>query len=255
MDNLDKYKDEITELKNSIYYHKLFQKKLNIAQARYFMECHVFSVWGFMSILKALQFSISKNTLPWLPTLNTRNGLTNFINEIVLSEESDCIDGIGYISHFEIYLEAMKEINADTTQIMQLIKNIEEKGFSDHFIKKLEILDEVKNFIRFDLNTAISGSLPRIIGSFTLGREKVIPNMFKHILSSIDNTNYTNKFITYLNRHIDIDGDRHGPLSTELLKKLCDSEHSLEIAYQSGIHSLSLRLKVWDKIYSESGIV
>ena len=74
------------------------------------MESHIFSVWGFMSILKSIQFNLSTTTLPWTPTDNTRNGLTNFINEIVLSEESDFIEGIGYTSHFEIYLDAMKEI-------------------------------------------------------------------------------------------------------------------------------------------------
>jgi hypothetical protein len=254
MDNLEYYKKEIIVLKNKIYKHKLFHKRLETKHLRYFMESHIFSVWGFMSILKSLQFSLSRNSLPWVPTENTRNGLTSFINEIVLSEESDYIDGIGYVSHFEIYLEAMKEIDADSSKILELIDCVDRKGSVYEGINNLDILDEVKDFIKFDLDTALSGDLPKIVGSFTLGREKVIPNMFEHIVQSVADASATNKFTTYLNRHIDIDGDRHGPLSSKLLDKLCCSDKNLEVAYQAGIDSLNLRLKVWDKISDNMGL-
>ena len=254
MDNLEYYKKEIIVLKNKIYKHKLFHKNLETKHIRYFMESHIFSVWGFMSILKSLQFSLSRNSLPWVPTENTRNGLTSFINEIVLSEESDYIEGIGYISHFEIYLEAMKEIGADSSKILELIDCIYREGSAYDVINNLDILDEVKDFMKFDLDTALSGDLPKIVGSFTLGREKVIPNMFEHIVQSVADANATNKFTTYLNRHIDIDGDRHGPLSSKLLDKLCCSDKNLEVAYQAGIDSLNLRLKVWDKISDYVGL-
>jgi hypothetical protein len=189
-----------------------------------------------------------------VPTENTKNGLTSFINEIVLSEESDYIEGIGYVSHFEIYLEAMKEIGADSSKILELIDCINREGSAYDGINNLDILDEVKDFIKFDLDTALSEDLPKIVGSFTLGREKVIPNMFEHIVQSVANANATNKFTTYLSRHIDIDGDRHGPLSSKLLDKLCSSDKNLEVAYQAGIDSLNLRLKVWDKISDNIGL-
>ena len=57
-----------------------------------------------------------------------------------------------------------------------------------------------------------------------------------------------------MSRHIDIDGDRHGPLSAKLLDKLCCSDKNLEVAYQAGIDSLNLRLKVWDKISDYVGL-
>ncbi len=248
MDNLEDLKKRIDELKYKIYNHKLFCTRLNIQQVRYFMESHIFSVWGFMSILKSIQFNLSTTTLPWTPTDNTRNGLTNFINEIVLSEESDYIEGIGYTSHFEIYLDAMKEINADTSQILLLLKNIKDDGYIYEHVNRLNILDEVKAFIKFDMETSISGNLPKLVGSFTLGREKVIPNMFEHIILSVNDVASTSKFITYLNRHIEVDGDRHGPLSSELLEKICSSDQDMLLSYQFGIKSLKLRLKIWDKI-------
>ena len=107
MEDLGKYKKELNQLKKLLRNHTLFSNKLNNKEIAIFMESHIFSVWGFMSLLKSLQYGLSSNNLPWIPTSNTTNGLVNFINEIVLSEESEYIKGIGYISHFEIYLLAM----------------------------------------------------------------------------------------------------------------------------------------------------
>ena len=113
--------------------------------------------------------------------------------------------------------------------------------------------DEVKSFLKHDLKVSINGTLPEIIGAFTLGREKVIPNMFSYILPAINETSTSKYLITYLERHIDIDGDRHGPLSMKLLNASCDKKQ-LSLAYATAIKSLELRLLVWDKIYEDIGV-
>ena len=100
--------------------HPLFKNDLNKNELKVFMEAHVFAVWGFMSLLKKIQKKITPQNIPWIPNKNTRNGLANFVNEIILGEESDYIDGFGYISHFEIYLLAMKNINANPNELMKL---------------------------------------------------------------------------------------------------------------------------------------
>jgi hypothetical protein len=254
MESLDNYKKVIEELKQLLASHKLFSNTLNADQIRQFMESHIFSVWGFMSLLKGLQSGITVNDIPWMPNKNTKNGLTNFINEIVLCEESDDIDGIGYISHFEIYLLAMDKMNADASQIKILTEKLKNEEYDKKLIEELSIYDEVKDFVKFDLDVALSRNLPKIVGSFTLGREKVIPNMFSYIIKCIENNNSTKNLLTYLERHINIDGDRHGPLSIKLLDTICDTDDAYALAYNSGITSLQLRLKVWDRIASELGI-
>ena len=98
------------------------------------------------------------------------------------------------------------------------------------------------------MEVSMNGTLPEIIGAFTLGREKVIPKMFGYILPAIKETSTSKYLITYLERHIDIDGDRHGPLSVKLLNTSCDKEQ-LSLAYATAIKSLELRLLVWDKVY------
>jgi len=250
MDNLANNKNKLKELRHKITTHPLFESKLAPKQIRKFMESHIFAVWGFMSILKSLQKKITPNSLPWVPNENTKNGLINFVNEIILCEESDYIDGIGYISHFEIYLLAMKSMGAKSDQLDLLISKITDKGYDEKFIDDINASAEVKSFLKNDLRVSMKGSLPEIVGAFTLGREKVIPNMFRYILPAINESSTSKYLITYLKRHIDIDGDRHGPLSMKLLNVSCNKEQ-LNLAYTAAIKSLELRLLVWDRIYED----
>ena len=250
MDNLESNKKKINELKYKVTTHPLFAKKLEPKHICKFMESHIFAVWGFMSILKSLQKMIAPNNLPWMPNKNTKNGLVNFVNEIILCEESDYIEGIGFISHFEIYLLAMKNMGAKTDQLDKLISRITDNGYNENYLDDINASVEVKSFLKHDLEISINGTLPEIIGAFTLGREKVIPNMFSYILPAIKKTSTSKYLITYLERHIDIDGDRHGPLSMKLLNTSCDKKQ-LSLAYATAIKSLELRLLVWDKVYND----
>ena len=136
------------------------------------MESHIFAVWGFMSILKSLQKMITPNNLPWMPNKNTKNGLVNFVNEIILCEESDFIEGIGYISHFEIYLLAMKNMDAKTDQLDKLTSKISDKGYNEKYLDDVDASDEVKSFLKHDLDVSMNGTLPEIVGAFTLGTRK-----------------------------------------------------------------------------------
>ena len=253
MDILESNKKKLNDLKLKFRAHPLFANKLEQKHICKFMESHIYAVWGFMSILKALQKMITPNKFPWMPNKNTKNGLVNFVKEIILCEESDFIEGIGFISHFEIYLLAMKNMGADTDHLDKLISKITERGYNEKYLDDIDTSDEVKRFLKHDLEISMNGTLPEIIGAFTLGREKVIPNMFSYILPAIKETSTSSYLVTYLERHIDIDGDRHGPLSMKLLNTYCDSKQ-LSLAYVTAIKSLELRLLVWDKIYEDISV-
>ncbi len=253
MDNLESNKKKLRVLKQKIITHPLFANKLEPKHICKFMESHIFAVWGFMSILKSLQKMITPNSLPWVPNKNTKNGLVNFVNEIILCEESDYIEGIGFISHYEIYLLAMKNMDAKTNQLDKLISTIAKNGYNKKYVDNVDASDEVKSFLKHDLEVSMNGTLPEIVGAFTLGREKVIPNMFDYILPAIRETSTSKHLITYLERHIDIDGDRHGPLSMKLLDASCD-KNQLSLAYATAVKSLELRLLVWDKVYEDISV-
>jgi hypothetical protein len=83
----------------------LYAKVKTIEDLQSFLENHVFAVWDFMSLLKALQSTCT--TTPWFATANPETRY--LINEIVVAEESDLtIDGRRQ-SHYEMYIEAMKD--------------------------------------------------------------------------------------------------------------------------------------------------
>ena len=60
--------------------HPLYSKIISPEHLRCFMEHHIFAVWDFMSLLKALQEKLTKTTTPWYPVGNPE--LRYLINRI-----------------------------------------------------------------------------------------------------------------------------------------------------------------------------
>jgi uncharacterized membrane protein YozB (DUF420 family) len=212
------------------------------------MSMHVFAVWDFMSLLKALQIKLTNTTVPWTP--RPKASLARFINEIVHAEESDINEKGEAKSHFEMYLESMQQINSDATEINHLIKGLE-KGDSIHsIIDALYIEPRVKDFMRFTFGVIESGKPHCIAAAFTFGREDLIPDMFIEILKQADSKNTKfNKLTYYLDRHIELDGDEHGPVSLQMVEELCanDSKKIQEVLEVSK-QALQYRIGLWDSI-------
>src|SRR3982750_435430 len=86
--------------------HTIYTKVSSLEHIRLFMEAHVFAVWDFMCLLKALQRMVTCVDIPWMPRGNPAT--RRLINEIVTGEESDLLPDGGGASHFELYLQAME---------------------------------------------------------------------------------------------------------------------------------------------------
>src|SRR5574343_623846 len=108
----EKINTALAPYREQIVNHPVYKKIQTAEDVRVFMKYHVYAVWDFMSLLKALQRSLTRVELPWYPVGDAQ---TRFlINEIVVGEESD-VDQFGVrMSHFELYLTAIKEMGADT---------------------------------------------------------------------------------------------------------------------------------------------
>src|SRR5882672_2668614 len=125
-EHLKRIKDVTEPLRQQIINHQVYSAISDIDDLKVFMQYHIFAVWDFMSLLKALQNNLTCTSVPWFPkgSADTRH----LINEIVVGEESD-VDSFGNRkSHFEIYLDAMQQCGADTSQIEKFIAVLKKTG-------------------------------------------------------------------------------------------------------------------------------
>src|SRR5690606_17373229 len=105
----------IQPLKNELINHSLYQKIQTVNDLKLFMQGHVYAVWDFMSLLKALQTQLTCTTSPWFASPNPN--VRYLINETVLAEESDVAMDGRRLGHIEMYLKAMANSGTSTKLI------------------------------------------------------------------------------------------------------------------------------------------
>jgi hypothetical protein len=97
------------------------------------------------------------------------------------------------------------------------------------------------------------GEAHKAAAALALGREHIIPVMFKGILKSMGiNKKQAPIFHYYLERHIHLDEGFHGPLSLRLLNKLCEeNEQKVDDAVTAAKLAVSARIEFWDGVQKE----
>ena len=242
--------EPIRSLQAELNAHPIYGAIQDIGDLRIFMTHHVFSVWDFMSLIKYLQHTVAPVTTPWMPRGDP--SVRFFINQLVLEEESDCIeapDGPRYSSHFEYYCEAMNEIGADGDLPRRFLDMVREQGldaalYSDLVPVPARYFSETTFcFIRENKPHAAAAAL-------AVGRERVIPDMFRRLIDAMGiGPDRAPAFHTNLHRHIHLDEDFHGPLSMQLLESLCgDDPKRLDEAAIAAEEAICARIRFWDGV-------
>ncbi len=240
---------EIHHLKQKLINHRIYNHLSNIEDVKIFTQYHVFAVWDFMSLLKSLQNSLTCVDIPWLPNKNSNTA--RFINEIVLGEETDVNENGIYKSHFDMYIDAMKDIGADTSMILKFINYLSNGHSVTDAMQKIDADKAVCEFVKFSFDTIMKNKEHVIASVFTFGREGLIADMFIEIInhsSKINNKSY-NSMIYYLERHVELDGDEHGPMSMKMIQELCgNDEQKIIETISAAKDALQHRINLWDRI-------
>ena len=243
--------DSLTPLKEKLANHRIFERINSIQELKVFMEHHIFAVWDFMSLLKKLQKDLVPSGSPWVP--NPNGNLVRFINEIVMEEESDQAYNngaeISYTSHYQIYLDAMTEVGASTETILRFVEMVKSEGINSA-MQKINLPEPSRLFMSHTFKLINEGKSHEIAASFAIGRESIVPLMFKRILdqSKLEDDQVP-VFRYYLVRHAELDGDHHGPMAHKLLENMSegDPEIQQEIIEQA-IKSIEQRIFFWDGV-------
>ncbi len=239
-------------IRQQIIEHPLYPHLQQLQQLQCFTQHHVFAVWDFMSLLKSLQQQLTCVQTPWIPkgTASTRY----LINEIVTGEESD-VDANGQrTSHFELYLQAMQQLGADTTSIEQLLLLLHRGIPVQQALQQLQLPSSVQRFCAFTFTLVESAPVHVLAAVFTFGREDLIPGMFHEMVTRLSQE-YPDKmgdFTYYLERHIEVDGGHHSQLALQMVQELCGNDtQKWNEATEACVIALELRKELWDAVLLE----
>ncbi|HVV69221.1 MAG TPA: DUF3050 domain-containing protein [Gammaproteobacteria bacterium] len=241
----------ISPLADAIKRHKLLTAIDSIEKLRLFTQIHVYAVWDFMALLKALQGKLTSMQPLWTPPINPMG--CHLINTLLSEEESDHLPDGRYLSHFALYLEAMSHCGANIQPITGFISDIKADKPLSSLLARTDLPVPARRFIA-DTFTIIEKNSHAIAASLAFAREYITSNLFSTLLRTIEPTGSHYSLETlkcYLQRHIDLDSDKHSQQSQQLVASLCGTD---EIKWQEALDaahfSLQSRIQLLDGIHA-----
>jgi hypothetical protein len=250
--HIERLKAEVEPIRQQIVAHLLYNHITTVEHLHTFMQHHVYAVWDFMSLLKSLQRGLTCVDLPWVPvgSASTRY----LINEIVVGEESDVDQNGVRMSHFELYLSAMEQSGADTTEINSFINYIKSGTGIESAERNTKLNEAVSHFMNNTFEVIGSGQTHVQAAVFTFGREDLIPDMFLGLIKELNKSLAGKLGILeyYIERHIEVDGGHHSHLAYQMTTELCrDDEKKWAEATVAVKKSLEARLHLWDSVLEQ----
>src|ERR1700730_10192107 len=237
--------DHLCSLRAALLDHPIYSNIVSVADLRSFMEDHVFAVWDFMSLLKRLQQDMTCITVPWFPVNNPK--AARLINDIVIGEETDVGPDGSYISHLALYLRAMHDIG-DSNRQFEKFRSLVLVGMPvEVALARIGAPPHVQAFVAHTMALANSASTEEVLAAFFYGRADIIPEMFRRLLDTLYSTRHNDErlphFIYYIDRHIELDGDSHGPMGRAVLQDLtAKSPHRGERDRRAACSSIEARV-------------
>ena len=246
---IERLKAAIKPARQKVIGHPMYYQLNTVNSVATFMEYHAFAVWDFMSLLKSLQRSLTCVQVPWVPLGPT--GSRRLINDIVLVEESDEL-GDGFISHFELYLDGMRQAGADTERIDAFIGLLRAGKPVLSSLKEAGVPGPSADFVTTTWEFIENAPVHCQAAAFAFGREDLIPDMFDQVAALNAEFGSLSTFVDYLRRHIQVDAEEHTPMAMQMLADLCGDDEDKWAECEETINlALAARTRLWDGILGE----
>ncbi len=224
--------------------HALFSELDTSAKLVVFTQHHVFAVWDYMALLHSVRQGLGAGEVHWTPPIDSRS--SRLIYEILLEEEAGPSLAGTPLSHFEMYLQAMRALGGSLDGIMGFMAELRAGARPEEVIDKYAPLSSAL-FVRHTLVVA-RASLPERIAALAVARERLIPTMFpvlERSVAPLAGTADLAPFRYYLERHIQVDGEEHGPATAELVERHARGDAR---AAEAARRALEARVALWDGI-------
>lgn len=156
---------------------------------------------------------------------------------------------MAYASHFELYVEAIRDLGGDATSplaFLDLVRSVGVQQALDHGT----VPEPSRRFMRTTFGFIATGKAHVVGAALALGREQIIPPMFRALMAKMGiAADRAPRFHYYLERHIHLDEDFHAPMSLKLLESLCaDSPERAAEAVAAARQAIEARIAFWDGV-------
>lgn len=249
MSPIERLQASVEPLKQQLIEHPVYRKITSLEYLHQFMQHHIFAVWDFMSLLKVLQRNLTCVAIPWVPKGDAETRY--LINEIVTGEESDTDENGNRHSHFELYLEAMKQSGCATENIETMLSALAAGKSVQEALAAAGAPVAAMDFVQNTFDVIASGQPFLQAAVFTFGREDLIPGMFISFVRELhaEAPEKISMFKYYLERHIEVDGDHHAHLAHRMTASLCGTDETKwQQATEAVKTALEHRIRLWDAI-------
>jgi len=242
--------DRLLPLQEALLQHPVYAAIDRLDKLQVFMQHHVFAVYDFMSLLKTLQQKLCSSRVPWLPPADP--DVARLVNEIVLGEETDEDGAGGYCSHYDLYHRAMRGCGASTAAVDSFVESLRSGQPLEEALTTPGIPSSVQKFVQHTFKVIDGGNICAVASAFTFGREDLLPDVFQRVVDelNVETSGGLEDFRFYLSRHIELDGDHHGPMAQQMIVSLCgDDEENWQVASNAAVAALESRQVLWDGMH------
>lgn len=232
--------------------HRVFTSIKTIEDLRYFMQTHVYAVWDFMMLAKRLQFEYTGMRPMWVPPGVPKSART--VNEIVTIAETDEDGKGGMCSHFELYLRAMEEIDADVATVSEFAMNLRFGLPAPEAAARalLNVAPEVKgpilHYVTNVTGAARTGLSEEVLAYFIFGNDDVVQSTFHTLLNNLgDLKQLAPTFEQYLLRSTELNVKYwNGATDELLLTELEQNPIRTNTALNAAIQVVTANLYLWE---------